>query len=136
MLQTVCRGVSLIEQLASQQVETRPMPFRIGLYQAIRRTALAQREAVRSDDLDRFYNLLQAREKLLEKAEAVDQELDAVDQTRAGGLVRDILRVDEETERLLVGKIDEARVELGDMAVGQQAIAAYGRSSQLVSITP
>jgi hypothetical protein len=118
----------LIEQLDTAQ-EVRPMAFRVGLYEAIRRTALAQREAVRSDDLDRFYDLLQERERLLEKAEAVHQELDNADQVRAGGLVRDILSVDQETERLLMGKIDEAKVELGDMAIGRQAIAAYGRVS-------
>lgn len=121
----------MIEQLASAQVEPRPVSFRVGLYEAIRRTALAQREAVRIDDLDRFYHLLQEREKLLEKAEAVHQELQGEDQVRAGGLVRDILRVDQETEQLLVGKIDEARVELGGMAVGRQAISAYGRASQV-----
>jgi hypothetical protein len=123
----------LIEQLASPQSEARPASFRVGLYEAIRRTALAQREAVQSDDLDRFYNLLQEREKLLEKAEAVHQELDADDQVKAGGLVRDILRVDQDTEQLLMGKIDEARLELGSMAVGRQAVAAYGRSTAQVT---
>jgi hypothetical protein len=118
----------LIEQLDSAQ-EARPMAFRVGLYEAIRRTALAQREAVQSDDLDRFYDLLQDRERLLEKAEAVHQELDGDDQLRAGGLVGDILRVDQETEKLLMGKVDEAKIELGDMAVGRRAIAAYGRVS-------
>ena len=123
----------MIEQLGSPQVEVRPASFRVGLYEAIRRTALAQREAVRLDDLDRFYNLLQEREKLLEKAETVHQQLDGDDQVKAGGLVRDILRVDQETEQLLMGKIDEARVELGEMAVGRQAVAAYGRSTAQVS---
>lgn len=112
----------------SQQPELKPVAFRVGLYEAIRRTALAQREAVRGDDLDRFYALLQERERLLDKAESVNQELDGEDQATAGGLVRDILRVDQETEELLRGKIEEARVELGGMAVGRRAVAAYGRN--------
>ena len=49
--------------------------FRVGLYEAIRRTAEAQRQAVQRDDLDRFYDLLQEREKLLTKAENVPQSL-------------------------------------------------------------
>lgn len=118
----------MIETIASQQPELKPVAFRVGLYEAIRRTALAQREAVRGDDLDRFYSLLQDRERLIEKAESVDQELDGEDQATAGGLVRDILRVDQETEELLMGKIEEARVELGGMAVGRRAVAAYGRN--------
>jgi hypothetical protein len=119
----------LIESLATQQPELKPVAFRVGLYEAIRRTALAQREAVRIDDLDRFYNLLQEREKLIDKAESMNQELDGEDQATAGNLVRDILRVDQETEQLLMGKIEDTRAELGGMDVGRRAVAAYGRNA-------
>ena len=118
----------MIDSLAIQQPELKPVAFRVGLYEAIRRMALAQREAVRADDLDRFYALLQERERLIEKAETVQQELDGDDQATAGGLVRDILRIDQETEELLMAKIEEARAELGGMAVGRRAVAAYGRN--------
>ena len=128
----------MIEQLApptaASQPEARPVSFRVGLYDAIRRTALAQREAVRGDDLERFYDLLQERERLLEKAEGVHQDLEADDQARAGGLVRDILRIDQDTEQMLMGKIDEARAELGEMAIGRQALAAYGRSASTANV--
>lgn len=121
--------MALIDSLAMHQPDLKPVAFRVGLYEAIRRTALAQREAVRGDDLDRFYDLLQERERLIAKAESVNQELDGEDQATAGGLVRDILRVDQETEQLLMGKIEEARAELGGMTVGRTAIAAYARSN-------
>jgi hypothetical protein len=100
--------------------------FRVGLYEAIRRTAEAQRAAVVADDLDRFYNLLDAREKLLEKAEGAQQQLDLDERARAGDVVREILRVDQETERLLMGKIEEVRTELSDVAVGRRALSGYG----------
>jgi hypothetical protein len=108
----------------------RPVSFRVGLYEAIRRTAEAQHQAVRSDDLERFYDLLVEREKLLEKTEAVPQQLDPVDQDRAASVVQQIMRIDQETERLLSGKIEDAREELGGMAVGRQALSAYGRAAQ------
>lgn len=111
----------------------RPVAFRIGIYEAIRRTAEAQRSAVVADDLDRFYDLLMEREKLLDKAETVQQELDPADRARAGAVVREILRVDQETERILNGRIDEARTELSDVAVGRQALSAYGRLPTTIS---
>ena len=39
----------------------------------------------------------------------------------------DILRLDQETERLLMGKIEDVRDEMSDLAVGKQALTAYGR---------
>jgi hypothetical protein len=105
--------------------------FRVGLYEAIRRTAEQQRQAVAADDLDRFYDLLQERERLLDKAEAVLQQPGQVERDRAGEVVADILRLDQQTEQLLMGKIDDARSELGDMVVGRQAVAAYGRITPL-----
>jgi hypothetical protein len=105
--------------------------FRVGLYEAIRRTAEQQHQAVAADDLDRFYDLLQERERLLEKAESVKQQLGEGDRARAGQVVADILRLDQETERLLMGKIEDVRGELGDMTVGRQAVAAYGRVTPL-----
>ena len=103
------------------------MSFRVGLYEAIRRTAEQQHRAVAADDLDRFYDLLQERERLLEKAEQVGQPLGDGDRRRAGEVVADILRLDQATERLLSGKIEQVRGELGGMAIGRRAVAAYGR---------
>jgi hypothetical protein len=107
------------------------MSFRVGLYEAIRRTAEQQHQAVAADDLERFYDLLHERERLLEKAETVEQPLGDGDRRRAGEVVADILRLDQETERLLTGKIEEVRGELGGMAVRRQAVAAYGRVTPL-----
>ena len=101
--------------------------FRLGIYEAIRRTAEAQREAVKADDLDAFYALLQERERLLDKTEAVEQELEPADRERATSVVGEIMRVDHETERLLMSKIEVTRDELADMAVGKRAVAAYGQ---------
>jgi hypothetical protein len=118
----------LIDQsAAAESMAQRPASFRVGLYEAIRRTAEAQRAAVVSDDLDRFYTLLQEREKLLEKAESVAQQLDGDDREHAQQVVRDILRLDQETEWLLTSKIDDVRVEMSDLNVGKQALSAYGR---------
>ncbi|HEV8637870.1 MAG TPA: flagellar protein FliT [Chloroflexota bacterium] len=108
----------------------RPVSFRLGLYEAIRRTAEAQREAVESDDLDRFYELLVERERLLDKTEALPQELDPADRARAASVVREIMRVDQETERLLMSKIEATREELNDVARGRQALAGYGYVKQ------
>src|SRR5688500_9922465 len=103
----------------------RPVSFRLGLYEALRRTAEAQRAAVEGDDLDRFYDLLQEREKLLDKTDAVEQELEGVARQRAGQLVRDIMRVDQETERLLAIKIETTRDELSGVSRGREALAGY-----------
>jgi hypothetical protein len=108
----------------------RPVSFRLGLYEALRRTAEAQREAVATDDLDRFYNLLQEREKLLDKTEAVQQQLDGVDRKRAGDIVRDIMRVDQETERMLATKIEATRDELNGISRGRHALAGYAYAQQ------
>lgn len=116
----------MIEQSVAPESSGRPVAFRLGLYEAIRRMAEAQRDAVATDDLDHFYDLLQDRERLLEKTEAVKQELDQRDRARADGLVRDILRIDQETESLLTRKIDSARRELDGVAIGRQALSAYG----------
>ena len=107
------------------------MSVRVGLYEAIKRTAEQQHQAVAADDLDRFYDLLQEREKLLEKAENVNQALGDSDRKRAGEVVADILRLDSETERMLSGKIEEVGGQLGGIAVGRQAVAAYGRITPL-----
>ena len=107
------------------------MSFRVGLYEAIKRTAEQQHQAVAADDLDRFYDLLQERERLLEKAENVNQTLGDTDRKRAGEVVADILRLDSETERMLSGKIEEVGGQLGGIAVGRQAVAAYGRITPL-----
>ena len=108
----------------------RPVSFRLGLYEALRRTAEAQHQAVQSDDLDRFYDLLQEREKLLDKTEAVQQTLDGVDRQRAGQIVRDIMRVDQETERLLAVKIETTREELSGFSQGRKALAGYAYTQQ------
>ena len=108
----------------------RPVSFRLGLYEALRRTAEAQREAVQSENLDRFYDLLQEREKLLDKTESVQQELEGVDRQRAGQIVRDIMQVDQETERLLATKIEATRDELNGISRGRQALAGYAYAQQ------
>ena len=108
----------------------RPVSFRLGLYEALRRTAEAQRDAVKTDDLDRFYDLLQEREKLLDKTDAVQQELEGADRQRAGQIVRDIMRVDQETERILATKIEATRDELNGVSRGRQALAGYAYAQQ------
>lgn len=108
----------------------RPVSFRLGLYEALRRTAEAQHQAVQTNDLDRFYDLLQERERLLDKTDAVQQELDAPDRQRAAQLVRDIMRVDQDTERLLATRIEETRDELNDVTRGRRALAGYGYAQQ------
>jgi hypothetical protein len=107
-----------------------PVPFRLGLYEAIRRTAEAQRQAVERDDLDGFYGLLEERERLLEKSESVQQELGPAERARAAALVREIMRLDRETERLLTGKIEATRGELNAVARGRQAVAGYAYAQQ------
>jgi len=107
-----------------------PVSFRLGLYEAIRRTAEAQRQAVQSDDLDRFYELLEERERLLEKAESRRQELDPAEKAQAVSVVREIMRLDRETERLLTGKIEATRDELNDVARGRKAMAGYAYAQQ------
>lgn len=118
----------MAEQVAFSGLSARPVSFRAGIYEAIRRTAEAQRQAVETDDLDRFYDLLQERERLLEKAESVQQTLEGSDRTRTAQVVQEIMRVDQETERLLMGKIDDVRIELSDMSSGRQALAAYNNN--------
>jgi hypothetical protein len=108
----------------------RPVSFRLGLYEALRRTAEAQHQAVEINDLDRFYDLLQERERLLDKTDAVQQELDGPDRQRAGQIVRDIMRVDQQTERMLATKIEATREELSDVTRGRRALAGYGYAEQ------
>ena len=121
----------MIDQAALEESQVvRPMSFRVGLYEAIRRTAEAQLSAVISDDLEHFYELLEERERLLEKTEAVKQKLDGEDRDRANDVVREILRIDQETEVILMDRISEARTELNTIAVGGRALKAYGFATE------
>ena len=103
----------------------RTVSFRLGLYEAIRRTAEAQRQAVQADDLDRFYELLVERERLLDKSEAVRQELAPPERAQATAVVREIARLDQEIERLLMSKIEATREELNGVTRGRRALAGY-----------
>ena len=107
-----------------------PVSFRLGLYEAIRRTAEAQCQAVRGDDLDRFYELLEERERLLDRTESLPQELDPAEKAQATTVVREIMRVDRETERLLTGKIAATRDDLNEVARGRKAMAGYAYAQQ------
>ena len=120
----------MIDPAALEETPVRPMSFRVGLYEAIRRTAEAQLSAVLSDDLEHFYELLEERERLLEKTEAVQQKLSGTDRDRANDVVREILRIDQETEDLLMDRINEARGELTTIAVGGRALKAYGSATE------
>ncbi len=120
----------MIDQAELKVSPVRPMSFRVGLYDAIRRTAEAQLSAVISDDLEHFYELLEERERLLEKTEAVKQNLDGEDRVRANDVVREILRIDQETEEILMERINEARAELSTLAVGGRALKAYGFATE------
>ncbi len=121
---------------ASNEANSRPTAFKVGLYDAIRRTAVAQREALSSDNLESFYDLLIERERLLEKIDMVNhvaqkaanaglEGVDPADAQTVAGVVREIMQIDAESEQLLTQKIYETKTELGDVREGRQAMRAY-----------
>ncbi|TAK24680.1 MAG: flagellar protein FliT [Chloroflexota bacterium] len=114
----------------------RPTAFRLGLFEAIRRTAEAQRAVVEADDLDSFYRLFEARERLLDKVDQIDQELDPVDRARATETLTAIMRLDQATERVLMSRIEQARGELTGLNLGRQAVAAYARTQAVAPSSP
>ncbi len=112
------------------------MAFKVGLYDAIRRTAIAQREALNKDNLESFYDMLIERERLLEKVEMVNQVarkaansgvegVDPADAQTVAGVVREIMQIDAESEQLLTQKIYQTQTELGDVREGRQVMRAY-----------
>ena len=50
---------------AELAMAARPMAVKVVLFEAIRRTAMAQNTALRSNDLDAFHSLLMERERLI-----------------------------------------------------------------------
>ncbi len=97
-----------------------PRAFKSLVYEAMRRTVQAQREALLRDDLDEFYRLLEEREKLLATMTLVVAERLAL-----AGIVQEILRLDQENEALLREKIATAQQELVQIASGRQALQRY-----------
>ncbi|MBI2940888.1 MAG: flagellar protein FliT [Chloroflexi bacterium] len=122
-------------EIGLESPETRPMAFKVVLYEAIHRTAQAQHAALENDDLGTFYDLLVEREKLLEKVEQVGEmsrslgtqaaDLDRRDRSAAATLVRSILDLDTQSEQLLMDKIATARTELNRVHSGRKVLRAY-----------
>ncbi len=111
----------------------RPATFRVALYDSIRRAAHQQCDALRSDDIDLFHDLLVERERLLAKAEDVGRVLasnvsreDASDRAAAASIVREILGLDQEMGEILNEKIARTRVEASRVGGGRSAVQGYG----------
>jgi hypothetical protein len=107
-----------------------PRAFKSLVYEAMRRTVQAQREALLRDDLDEFYRLLEEREKLLATmthvvAEPAAAPLSPTERLALAGIVQEILRLDQENEALLREKIATAQQELVQIASGRQALQRY-----------
>lgn len=91
------------------------------LYEAIREMAMRQRQAIEQDDLATFHALLNERDALITRVSQGGAAQDA----SSAELLREIMTLDEENQRLLTSKIDEAQHELNTVRGGQQALRSY-----------
>lgn len=108
---------------------------RLPLYNALRQAALAQKEALQSNDLETFQHLLAQREELLAGIEQLDAdescgagapgEIDGDPQLLATALLAEIIRTDRELHSLLSVHIDETRADLCLLRTGRQTSRAY-----------
>lgn len=98
-----------------------PPASRLSLYEAIREAALRQRAAIESDDLASFHDLLVQREALIAEVEGAGE----VERGGTAELLRDIMTLDEQNQRLLSAKIEEAQRELNTMRGGEQILRSY-----------
>ena len=120
----------------------------------IHELASAQREALEHDDLDRFQQILDEREELIERLRVLDATLDeaeaggelpenviafprASDASAEDGLaidtvIRGILEHDRHNETVLAEKMDEIRQALPALTAGHRAAAGY----RVVSTAP
>lgn len=111
----------------------RPTTFRVVLYEAIRRAAEAQRQALQSDDLSSFYNLLMEREKFLDKIDdiskmpriATNPDLALVDDAHSSTVIHDILSIDRQTEQMLTAKMSATKQLLTGVQNGRKALRGY-----------
>lgn len=94
---------------------------RQAIYEAIREMALRQRAAIEQDDLATFHALLTQREALISRVADVGSGAEPA----AGDLLREIMALDEDNQRLLSSKIEEAQRELNTVRGGQQALRSY-----------
>jgi|GEM_PF-3641919 len=106
---------------------------RLPFYQALRQAALAQQEALRSDDLETFQALMDEREELLASIERLgpfdpfdpSADAEASGRRQAASLLADIIKTDRELQRLLASRIEKVRADLARLRIGKQTARAY-----------
>lgn len=98
-----------------------PQTNRQAIYEAIREMTLRQRAAIEQDDLATFHALLTQREALISRVAEASAGADAT----TGDLLREIMALDEENQRLLSLKIEDAQRELNAVRGGQQVLRSY-----------
>lgn len=96
------------------------------IYEAIRDVAVRQRDAIGRSDFGAFHRLLAEREALVSEAARAGEGQRAA----AADVLREIMTLDEENQRLLSAQIDDARRELQATRSGQHAFRAYGAPAQ------
>jgi hypothetical protein len=95
------------------------------IYEAVREMALRQRQAIEQDDLATFHALLTQRETLITRV----AEGGAAHDPQSVALLREIMALDEENQRLLSAKIEEAQRELNAVRGGQQVLRSYSSAA-------
>lgn len=95
------------------------------IYEAVREMALRQRQAIEQDDLATFHALLNQREALITRAAEASVPPDSA----AAALLREIMALDEENQRLLSAKIEEAQRELNTVRGGQHVLRSYSSAA-------
>jgi hypothetical protein len=120
---------------------------RFALLREVFDLAKQQRHALDAEELERFQELLERRQVLIDELEAIspsdEGELpdnvilfpgprvsDDDDQLALDTLIRGILEHDRQNETVLHGLLDGIRGELGELQHGRAAVARYGSTAR------
>lgn len=94
-------------------------------YRAIHAAARHQATALVAGDIDRFLELLEERDALLARAEALGLPENAAERAEAEALLRAILDLDAANADALAAALNTAREGLAALREGARAIRSY-----------
>ncbi len=106
-----------------QAAEVTPL---VAIYASIRRVARAQRTALEEGDLLGFHELLEQRQRLLDKAAGCTQaQGDGSDRTLARRIAREVIAIDSESQQILANELEQITAEFATVNQGQAMLDGY-----------
>jgi hypothetical protein len=104
----------------------------VSAYRALQQLAIAQRQALESEDLDAFWRLSDEREAAFKVVEGhgTPDDLGESDRSAIAGLIPDVLAADAMIEKRLAELSAQTQHELGRLKTGLSALQSYAVERQ------